>query len=137
MTASLEIYTNAVDAQFIADGTLHFICLSSDSQRGSSSISEYSPASIETKKTLNKTEKLILYKQSLYECTMNNPRGRYNQSSLALLLELPQEHTVESFLPITMWIAPAGTTDLDFMSFYNGQPTSDQLKDLEWVQVKI
>ncbi len=68
---------------------------------------------------------------------MNDPQGRYNQSSLALLLESPQGHTNKSFLPITMWIAPAGTTDLDFMSFHNGQPTSDQLKDLEWVQVKI
>ncbi len=68
---------------------------------------------------------------------MNDPKGRYNQSSLALLLELPQGHTVESFLPITLWIAPAGTTDLNFMSFHNGQPTPEQLKDLEWVEVKI
>jgi len=99
------------------------------------------PASVETKETLNKKlrepEKLVLYKNGLYECTMNDPQGRYNQSSLALLLELPQAQTVVSFLPITMWIAPAGTTDLDFASFRNGQPTSDQLKDLEWVQVKI
>ncbi len=98
-------------------------------------------ASVETKKTLNKnlreSEKLVLYKHGLYECTMNDPRGHYNESCLALLLELPQRHTVKSFLPITMWIALAGTTDLDFMSFHNGQPTSDQLKDLEWVQVKI
>ncbi len=48
---------------------------------------------------------------------MNDPQGRYNQSSLALLLELPQGQTVVSFLPITMWIAPAGTTDLDFAVF--------------------
>jgi hypothetical protein len=68
---------------------------------------------------------------------MNDLQGCYNQSSLALLLELPQGQTVESFLPITIWIAPARTTDLDFASFCNGQPTSDQLKDLEWVQVKI
>ena len=68
---------------------------------------------------------------------MNDPQGCYNQSSLALVLELPLGDTVVSFLPITMWIAPAGTTDLDFSSFCNGQPTSDQLKDLEWVQVKI
>jgi hypothetical protein len=70
---------------------------------------------------------------------MNDPLGQYTKSSLALLLVLPQEHTIESFLHIPMWIAslPAGTTDLDFMSFHNGQPTSDQLKDLEWVQVKI
>jgi hypothetical protein len=99
------------------------------------------PASVETKKTLNKKlrepEKLVLYKHGLYECTMNDPMGRYNQSSLALLLQLPQRQTIESFLPITMWIAPAGTTDLDFLSFHNGQPTPDQLKDLEWVQVKI
>jgi hypothetical protein len=68
---------------------------------------------------------------------MNDPQGRYNQSSLALLLELPLGHTVESFQSIFMWIAPAGTTDLDFSSFHNGQPTSDQLIDLEWVLVKI
>jgi hypothetical protein len=120
---------------------LHLISLYSDSQRGSSSIGKYLPASFETNKALNKKlreqEKLNLYKHGLYECTMNDPRGRYNLSSLALLLELPQGHIIESFLPITMWIAPAGTTDLDFMSFHNGQPMSDQLKDLEWVQVKI
>jgi hypothetical protein len=68
---------------------------------------------------------------------MNDLRGHYNQSSLALLLESSQGHTVKSFLPITMWITPAGTTDLNFMSFHHGQLTSDQLKDLEWVQVKI
>jgi len=142
VTASLENYTDAVVARFISDGTLHRIRLSSDSQRCSSSIGEYLPASVETKETLNKKlrepEKLVLYKNGLYECTMNDPQGRYNQSSLALLLELPQAQTVVSFLPINMmWIAPAGTTDLDFASFRNGQPTSDQLKDLEWVQVKI
>ncbi len=139
--ASLKNYTNAIVAQFIADNTPHLIHLSSDSQRDSSSIGKYLPASVKTKKTLNKNimepEKLFLYKHGLYECIMNYPLGRYNQSSLALLLELPQEHTVKSFLPIAMWIAPAGTTNLDFMSFHNGQPTSDQLKDLDWVQVKI
>ncbi len=35
-----------------------------------------------------------------------------------------------------MWIAPAGTTDFDFTSFPNGHPSSDQLKDLEWLEVK-
>ncbi len=68
---------------------------------------------------------------------MNDPQGHYYQSSLALLLELPESQTIESFLPITMWIAPAGTTDLDCMSFHNGQPTPDQLKNMKWVQVKI
>ena len=129
--ASLKIYTDAVIAWFIAHGTLHLICLSSESQRGSRSIGKYLPASVETKKILNNNlrepEKLVLYKHSLYECTMHDPQGCYNQFSLALLLELPQGHTVESFLPITMWIAPAGTIDLDFMSFHNGQPMSDQL----------
>jgi len=32
------------------------------------------------------------------------------------MLDLPPSHIVESFLPITMWIAPAGTTDFDFTS---------------------
>ncbi len=115
VTASLKKYTNAIVAWFIADDTLHLIHLSSDSQRGSSSIGKYLPASVEIKKTLNKNfrepEKLVLYKHGLYECTMNDPPGQYNQSSLALLLELPKEHTVESFLPIAMWITPAGITN--------------------------
>ncbi len=137
---SLESYTDALVTRFINDGTLYLMGLSCDSQRGSSSIGKYLPASVESKLTLNKKlrepEKLILYKHDLYECTINDPQGRYNQSSLALLLELPLRQTVESFQSIFMWIAPAGTTDLDFASF-RGQPTSDQLIDLEWVQVKI
>ena len=36
-----------------------------------------------------------------------------------------------------MWIAPAGTTDLDLLSFPDGRPTPEYLKDLEWVKVKI
>ena len=66
-----------------------------------------------------------------------DPRGCYNQSSLALMLDLPTSHIVESFLPITMWIALAGTTYFDFTIFPNGHPSSDQLKDLEWLEVKI
>ncbi len=70
---------------------------------------------------------------------MNDPDqlGHYNQSSLALLLKLPPEQTVEHYHPITMWIAPAGTTDLDLLSFTDGRPTPDNLKELEWVNVKI
>ncbi len=66
-----------------------------------------------------------------------DPRGCYNQSSLALQLSLPPQNTVESFQPITMWIAPAGTTNLDFTRFHNGQLTLDQLKELEWIEVKF
>ena len=81
----------------------------------------------------------MFFECGFYECTVNDPdpRGRCNQSSLALMLDLPPIHIVESFLPITMWIAPAGTTDFYFTSFPNGHPSSDQLKDLEWLEVKI
>ena len=143
VTASLGNYTEAIISRFHQDGTRHIICCSSDFQRGAFSISEYLPANAESKKTLNKKlrepEKLVFFECGLYECTVNDPdpRGRYNQSSLALMLDLPPSHIVESFLPITMWIAPAGTTDFDFTSFPNGHPSSDQLKDLEWLEVKI
>jgi hypothetical protein len=66
-----------------------------------------------------------------------DPHRCYNQSSLALLLDSPQSHLVESFQPVSLWIAPAGITYFDFMGFLNDRPTSDQLKDLEWVEVKI
>ncbi len=120
---------------------LHNIFLCSDSQRTSNSIGKYLPATTEFKKTLNKNlrvpEKLVLYEFGLYECSTNGPNGCYNQSSLALLLDLPTLDTVESFQPITMWIAPAGTTDLDFTRFHNGRPTQDQLIGLEWIEVRI
>ncbi len=88
---------------------------------------------------MREPEKLVLYKLGLYKCTMNDPdpRGHYNQSSLALLLNLPPWNTVESFQPITMWTALAGTTNLDFTRFHIGQPTLDHLKELEWTEVKI
>jgi hypothetical protein len=90
-------------------------------------------------KNLREPEKLVLYKLGLYKCTMNgsDPRGHYNQSSLTLLLNLSPWNTVETFQPITMWIAPARTTNLDFMRFHNSGPTLDQLKELEWIEVKI
>ena len=52
-------------------------------------------------------------------------------------MDLPPSHIVESFLPISMLIAPAGTAVFDFSSFPNGHPSSDQLKDLVWLEVKI
>ena len=61
-----------------------------------------------------------------------DPWGCYNQSSLALTLDLPPSH----ILPISMWIAPAGTTDFNFTSFPNGHPSLAQLKDLECIEVK-
>ena len=141
MTTSLENLIKTVTTRFHADNTDHIIRLSSDSQRGSISIGKYLPANAESKKTLNKKfrepEKLVLYALGLYECTMNDPLGQCNQSSLALLLELSPRQTIESFQPISMWIAPAGTTDFDFLSFHNGRPTPNQLKDLEWVEAKI
>ena len=51
-----------------------------------------------------------------------DPWGHYKQSSLDLMLDLPPSHIVESFLTITLWIAPAGETDFDFTSFPNGHP---------------
>jgi hypothetical protein len=93
--------------------------------RVSTSIGKYLSASDDSIKTLNKKlrdPEKVLYALGLYECTMNDPDplGHYNQSSLALLLDLPPRHTVESFQPISMWIAPAGTMELDFTSFHNG-----------------
>ncbi len=143
VTASLGNYTEAFISRFHQDGTLHIICCSSDFQRVAFYISEYLPANTGSKKTLNKKlrepEKLVFFECGLYECTVNDPDlwGRYNQSSLALMLDLPPSHIFESFLLITMLIAPARTTDFYFTSFPNSHPSSDQLKDLEWLEVKI
>jgi hypothetical protein len=69
VTESLENYTETVISRFTQDGTLHHIHLSSDSQRGLSSIGEYLPANAKSKKTLNKNlrepEKHVLYNLGL------------------------------------------------------------------------
>jgi hypothetical protein len=41
VTASLKNYTKAAISRFIGDGTLHHICLSSDSQRPLNSIGKH------------------------------------------------------------------------------------------------
>jgi hypothetical protein len=134
VTASLENYIDAIINRFRRNGTSHIISPSSDSKRCSTSVGDYIQADSESINLLNKKlrepKKLVFYPLGLYECTMNDPDqlGCYNQSSLALLLELPPEQTVEHYHPITMWIAPAGTTDLDVSSFPDGRVTPDNLK---------
>jgi len=83
--------------------------------------------------------KMSFVSSLLHQGLLNDPDqlGRYNQSSLALLLDLPPMQIVQHYPSITMWIAPAGTTDLDLSSFPDGRPTPENLKDLEWVKVKI
>ena len=100
VTASLGNHTEAVISRFQHDGTPHIICCSSDFQRGAFSTSEYLPANAESKKNLNKkkerTREARIFECGPFECTVNdpNPRGRYNQSSLALMLDLPPSHIV-------------------------------------------
>ncbi len=143
VTASLGNYTEAVISRFHQDGTPHIICCSNDFQRGAFSISNYLPANSESKMTFNKKtertrEACVFWMWSLWMyCEWSWSAGTLQPVQFGPNVGFASKNIDESFLPITMWIAPAKTTDFDFTSFPNGHPSSDQLKDLDWLEVKI
>ena len=104
---------------------------SRDSQRTRSTNAEYSDASDISKRALNKQleepSEIVLFAGGIYECTINNSRGRYNQSQLAFMATLPSQQTVDRYDAIPLRIAPPGTHVIQFDQ--NNIPTEDELKD--------
>ena len=66
---------------------------------------------------------------------MNDSRGRYNQSQLAFMLELPTENSVKRFDAIPLWISPAGTQNVNFDRL--DLPSKQTLRMLRWNEILI
>lgn len=66
---------------------------------------------------------------------MNDHRGRYNQSQLALMLDLPSQESIESFDAIPLWIAPSGINIINFER--DNLPTKEELTTSGWNEIYI
>ena len=72
---------------------------------------------------------------TFYECTINDSNGRYTQSQLAFMLDIPPQDTADRFDSIPLWIAPPETQIIDFNN--KKLPTRHQLTTLVWNEVSI
>ena len=89
------------------------IAHSRDLQRTRSTYVEYSDASTNSVRALNKESKesseIVFFAGGIYECTINDSRGKFNQSQLAFMIDLPSQQTIDRVDAIPLWIAPSGT----------------------------
>ena len=65
-------------------------------------------------KELKEPSEIVLFAGGIYECIINDSRGRYNQSQLAFMTNLPSQQTIDHFDAILLWIAPPGTQIIQF-----------------------
>ena len=86
---------------------------------------------------LKEPQKLVFFPWCLYECTINERNNQFMQSNLALLVDLPPQEVLDNFGQIKVWIAPPGTTHVDFLQEGAERPTKAQLKDWKWNEVSI
>ena len=98
------------------DDVPFFICKAVDSHKRG--LAEYTPASPASIKSLNNAlrepETLVFFPYALYEVTTNDTsNGLYNHSNLALLVDMPDEQTLEVFGSIRVLIAPPGTQHVE------------------------
>ena len=94
-------------------GIVYRISRSTDTQQTRSTLAKFYAASEQSVKSLNKDLKepteLVFFVGGVYEFTINDQRGRYIQSQLAYMLDLPSQDSVDQFNAIPLWIAPPGT----------------------------
>ena len=91
--------------------------------------------SITLNKYLEEPSELVFFAGGIYECTINNSNGSYNQSQLTFMLDIPSQDTVDRFYYIPLWIAPAGTQIIDIHQ--QNLPMRHQLITLGWNEVSI
>ena len=115
------------------------LAVSRDLQQTCGTNGEYSPATPQSVWYLNKEMRepteIVLFSGGVYECTINDTRGCYNQSQLAFLLELPAQDSIDRFDGIPLWISPPGTQLIDFHK--DNIPSKEQLRTLGWEEVII
>ena len=131
--SATAMYTESLLRQFRADSNapVFRVRQSVDRHVRSCSSAEYTRASLSSVSSLNhqlkEPETLVFHPWAVYECTTNDSAGRYNQSTIALLVDVPSEQVVNDFSNFLIWIAPAGTQYVEFLG--NGQmPTKDELR---------
>ena len=136
---ALNEYRESIKQTLERESITYRIAYSRDLQRTRSTNAEYNNASASTIKSLNKELKepseIVLFSGGIYECTINDTRGRFNQSQLAFMVDLPSQENVDRFEAISLWIAPPGTQFIQF--HHHNIPDIDELNEKGWHQVSI
>ena len=95
----------------------------------------YVPASSVTSKDLDRRVKeprqLLLFQGGRYQITCNS-QGKYSNSQLAILFDLPNQDDVDKKLPIMLLVAPPGSRFIPDIA-----ATKQQLVDLGWAEKAI
>ena len=86
---------------------------------------------------LNEPEILVFHPWDLYECTANERTGRYHQSTVALLIDVPSQQVLDSFGTFPICIAPPGTHNVGFLNGDSERPTTDELQEIGRNEVSI
>ena len=128
---ALNEYRESIKQTLERESITYRIAYSRDLQRTRSTNAEYNNASASTIKSLNKELKepseIVLFSGGIYECTINDTRGRFNQSQLAFMVDLPSQENVDCFEAISLWIAPPGTQFIQF--HHHNIPDIDKLNE--------
>ena len=135
----LQINIKRVKRHLNNESIEYRISKSRDTQRTRNSSGEYTEASENSIKALNKEVKepteTVFFSGGIYECTINDNRERYNQSQLAFMLDLPSQSIIDHYDGILLWLPPAGTQIINYNQ--NDLPDRQELIDLGWKEVTI
>ena len=97
---------------------------------------EWMPASETTSSTLEQIlkepEVLLFFRGAVFECTYN-VEGKFSQSQMALLFDLPSQEDLNTWRPIKILVAPPGMTDVEF----DNAATKASYIALGFIEVKI
>ena len=141
--SATKMYTEALLASLNSEEDAPPYCVrwSVDSHTRFGSQAKYTAASESSVKSMNNTlrepDLLVLVEWGIYECTINNLDDEYNQSTLAIMVDVPTPATLNAFGYFHVWVAPPGTQYVEFL--YNGsnRPSKKALKHMGWTEVKI
>ena len=117
----------------------YVVSQSRDTQKVKGASGEYTAANEMSRKALDKDlrepSELVFFPGGVYECTTNDPRGRFSQSQTAFMLELPTDDAVANFRSVNVWIAPVGGNHVTFS--LEDLPTRATLSELGWNETAV
>ena len=100
---------------------------------------DYTPANVQSIKTLNKElrepSELILFSGGVYELTINDMQCGFSQSQTAFLLELPSSNDVKNYTAIKIWIAPPAASHTIFDM--DNLPTKEELTNAGYSETTV
>ena len=103
---ALENFCESIKRRLAIADTQYLVARSPDTQKVKGASGEYTAASKTSTKALNKDlhepSELVFFPGGVYECTTNDPRGRFSQSQTAFLLELPTDDADANFRAVNV-----------------------------------